>query len=80
MALMCHHPLVGKEEMIQIKVDTWDGSYPFLKTSFDKEKVTAQPEGIGGVVFGGAAPKNHTPAHPYAGRLSSYRKIIYVIR
>jgi len=61
---MCHHPLVGKEEMIQIKVDTWDESYPFLKTSFDKEKVTAQPEGIGvGVWFLGAKPPKTTPPH-----------------
>jgi len=34
--------------------------------------VTAQPEGIGGVVIGGFAPNNHTPAHSYAGKLSSY--------
>jgi len=40
--------------------------------------VTAQPEGVGGVVFGGEAPKNHTPALPYAGKLSSYEKSIHL--
>jgi len=42
--------------------------------SNEKRNVTAHPEGIRGVVFGGFAPKNHTPAHPYAGKLRRYNK------
>jgi len=34
--------------------------------------VTTKPEGIGDVVFGGGAPKNHIPAHTCLGKLSSY--------
>jgi len=41
-------------------------------------EVTIQPEGIGGVVFVGEAHKNHTLAHPYAGKLNSYVGKIYI--